>query len=255
MPAFTRATSLAAVALVAVIGAGTLVYLNGNPGPGGPGTPTPTAAPTPAPTAVATTAPTLQPTWNPESPTAWATYTSAVYGFTMKYPADWSVDAPATHKWQPGEPDAAGTWPWADLFVNPEEVDGDAIGMWVWQVPAMAGADLSSWEGLQAAFIDVCEGPSFGSCEFERIESINHPTRMCLGQQECRPALIIPVGIEEPEPFGVLGNPATGLITVFQIGRPDDFLAAARYGGTIALLKAILAQVDVREPQPGETPS
>jgi len=41
---------------------------------------------------------------------------------------------------------------------------------------------------------------------------------------------------------------------VFSIGRPDDFPAAARYGGTVALLKAILAQVDIRAPLPGETP-
>ena len=39
--------------------------------------------------------------------TGWTPYTSAVYGFTMSYPSDWSVDDPASHKWQPGQPDDA----------------------------------------------------------------------------------------------------------------------------------------------------
>jgi hypothetical protein len=256
MPALSRTTAMAALVLVAVVGAGTLFYLTSNR-PGGVGsqsTSAPTTAPTAAPTVAPTAAPTPQPTFDPADPSAWTTYTSAVYGFTMAYPSDWSVDAPATHKWQPGEPAVPDAWPWADIFLNSEEVDGDSIGMAVWQAPAPARADLSTWEGLQAAFIDVCEGPSFGTCEFELINSVNYPTRMCLGQQECRPALIIPVGIEEAEPNGVFGDPETGLITVFQMGRPDDFPAAARYGGTIALLKAILAEVDVRPPQPDETP-
>ncbi len=62
MPALSRATGIAAVALVAVVGAGGLLYLNAK-GPGGPGgSPTPTTAVTPAPSAAPTAAPTPAPT-------------------------------------------------------------------------------------------------------------------------------------------------------------------------------------------------
>jgi hypothetical protein len=248
MPSLSRVTAVAAVALVLAVGAGGLVYLNSPGGPGGAPAPTPTPIQTPTP------APTATPAASEVAPgiPGWTTYTSAVYGFTIAYPSDWSLAAAAEHKWQPNEPAVPDSWPWADVFGSP---DGDGqIGMWVWQAPAPAASDLNTWEGLQAAFMAVCEVPSFGSCEFERVTTDSPPTRMCLGRPECRPALVVSMGIEEVEPWGVFGDAATGRLTVFQMGRPDDFPGAAKYGGTVALLKAILTQLDVRSPQPGETP-
>jgi hypothetical protein len=62
MPALSRATGIAAVALVAVVSAGGLLYVNSK-GPGGPGdSPTATTAVTAAPTAALTAAPTPGPT-------------------------------------------------------------------------------------------------------------------------------------------------------------------------------------------------
>jgi hypothetical protein len=252
MPALSRATGIAAVVLVAAIGVGGLIYLNSTGGSGGRPTPSPTqepAAPSNAPTTAPTAAPTPQPTFDPTDPSAWTTYTSAVYGFTMAYPSDWSVYAPATEKWPPDEPVVDEATPWADVFANPEEVDGDSIGMWVSQMPAPTGADLASWEGLQAMIQEICDRPGFDySCE-----SVAEPTPMCFGQQDCRPAIIVLVS-DEQTVSAFFGDPETGVVTVFHMGRQDDFPAAARYGGTVALLKAILTQVDVREPKPGETP-
>lgn len=72
MPALSRATGVAVVALVAVVGAGTLFYLNSKPdGGGSQGTPLPTATPTPAPT-VAPTAAVIPPL--PEGTLAAGTY-------------------------------------------------------------------------------------------------------------------------------------------------------------------------------------
>lgn len=234
MPASSRVTSIAAVALVAVVGAGALIYLNSR-APSGPGSPTTTVAPTvdvtPEPTSVAA---------------GWTTYTSAAYGLTMSYPSDWSVAASATHKWQPGEPAVPDAWPWADVFGNPEEVDGDSMALWVWQMPAPAGSDLNSREGLLDVLREMCDESTL-LCPTD-----DPPTPMCLGEQDCQPAIIMLVG--DGEPIALFGDPESGLVTLFHIGRPDDFPAAARYGGTVALLKAILAQVDVRAPQPGETP-
>jgi hypothetical protein len=72
MPALSRATGVAVVALVAVVGAGTLVYLNSKPdGGASQGTPLPTATPTPAST-VAPTAAVILPL--PEGTLAAGTY-------------------------------------------------------------------------------------------------------------------------------------------------------------------------------------
>jgi hypothetical protein len=245
MPALTRATGIAAVALVAVVGAGGFIYLNSNSpgGTGSQGTPGPTA--TPAPTVAPTAAPTPQPTFDPSG---WTSYTSAVYGYTIAYPSDWSVYAPAEHTWQPGEPVVDDAWPWADVFANPEAVDGDSMGLWVLQIPAPAGADLDSWDGLLDVLREMCDEPTLNACPTE-----DPPVTLCLGDLDCRAAIIV-FWSDEPSPTAVYGDPEAGVINVFSIGRPDDFPAAARYGGTVALMKAILAQVDVREPQPGETP-
>jgi hypothetical protein len=232
MPALSRATGIAAVALVAAVGAGGLIYLNAPGGPGGSTTPPATKAPTAAPTPPPTVAPTPRativiPDWTP--------YTSAVYDFTMKYPSTWSVFAAATRALQPGE-SAFDTEGVADIFSSPDGKDD--IGMWVWRAPASAGADLGSWEGLEAAYIDLC-----GDC------TVASPsTKLCLGEPECQPALLV-----GGAPVGVFGDPATNTVTIFSMGREDDWPGTAKYGGTVALLKAILAQVDVRVPQPGET--
>jgi hypothetical protein len=59
---------------------------------------------------------------------------------------------------------------------------------------------------------------------------------------------------DDPFPAALIGDPDKGVVTVIQMGRQDSDAAAARYGGSVALLKSILTQMDVRDPQPGETP-
>ena len=238
MPVLSRAAGIAAVALVAVVGAAGLIYLNSPGGSGGRPSPSPTqvaAAPSSAPTTAPTAVPTPQPTWDPEDEDSWTTFTSTVYDHTISYPSDWSVEEQATRE---GE---------SDVFTNPEEVDGDEIAMLVFQVPAPNGSDLTTWEGLEAVALDICAEPSEIACPAAP------PTPMCLGEQECQPAIIVLVS-DELTPSAYLGDPETGIVTVFAMGREDDFPAAARYGGTVALLKDVLARLDVREPRPGETP-
>jgi hypothetical protein len=151
---------------------------------------------------------------------------------------------PASHKWQPGEPaDDDGLAPqYADEFV------GDSIAFYIFQVPAPAGADLESWEGLHAAHRELCDETTMSGCPADYT-----PAPMCLGVQDCAPAIIALVG-DNPFPVALIGDPEKGMVTVIQMGRPDRHEAAARYGGSVALLKSILNQLDVREPQAGETP-
>ena len=75
---------------------------------------------------------------------------------------------------------------------------------------------------------------------------------MCVGA-DCAPAIIALNG-EDPTPVALIGDPEKGIVTVIWMGRADSFPAAGRYGGTVQLLKSILTQLDVREPEPGETP-
>jgi hypothetical protein len=180
--------------------------------------------------------------------TGWKTYTSDVYGYTISIPSDWSVAAPASRKWHLGEPTDGETAPWADAFVNNEDTDGDGIAMLVYQVPAPAGADLESWEGLHAAHRELCDEPTVAAC----LEDYT-PVPMCLDEQDCAPAILVLIG-DDPFPAALIGDTENGDVTVIQMGRTDSFPAAARYGGTVQLLKSILTQLDVRDPQPGETP-
>jgi hypothetical protein len=236
MPALSRATGLAAAAVVAVIGAGALFYL-GSGKPAGNGGPAATVSPTP--TAAGATAPGIP---------GWTAYTSTVYGVTFSYPSDWDIHAPAEHKWRSGEPVVSDAWPWADTFASPDP-DGSQIGLWYFQVAAPKGADLASWDGLEAAVRAVCSEPTILGCPAQ-----TGIVRMCAGQvPSCKPALIF-LNSTEGNPNAFIADPGKGVLTVFQLGRPDAYPSAARYGGAMALLKAILTQVDVRVPQAGETP-
>jgi hypothetical protein len=166
----------------------------------------------------------------------------------MSYPSDWSVAAQANRKWQPGESATEDSTPWADVFENDSAIDGDSIVMVVFQVPAPTGADLESWEGLHAVHRELCDEPSVGGCPTN-----DTPVPMCVGEQDCAPAILALIE-DDPFPWAFIGDPEKGIVTEIQIGRTDSFPGAARYDGTVQLLKSILTQLDVRDPQPGETP-
>lgn len=251
MPRLSRATGIAAVALVAVVSAGGLIYLMSRTPSGAGGGPTAPAT-TQAPSTRPSLASSPEPSYVAPGITGWTTYASKVYGFNIAYPSDWSVNAPATEAWKPGEAVTADAWPWADVFANPEAVDSDSIGMWVWQVPAPAGTNLRTWQGMQDAIAKLCREPTFGPCAFD-----GPPAQMCIGVSECLPILIASMRTGgEVAPWGFIGYRDAGLIIVFEMGRPDNFPAAARYGGTMALLRSILTEppIGVRPPKPGETP-
>lgn len=241
MPALTRATGIAAVALVAAVGVGG-IYLASNPGGVG-------SEKTPAPTVSATVTPSL-----PPGIPGWTTYTSAVYGFTMQYPSDWSVDAAASQRWPAGRDNEDG-WPYAELFLSPAA--DDQIAMLVWEIPARTS--LSSRGAMNAAFPALCEAIGAESCEPPFA-----PKTLCLGPLgfregedglPCWPALFAPVGDVDGEiPHAFVGDWERDVVTVFVMAREDSFPAAQKYGGTEALLKAIVGQLDVGGARPGETP-
>jgi len=236
MPTYVRLA--AGIAIVAVVGVGALMYIGNSPGVGGAPTPSPT------PTPVASAAPSAPPSLAPGI-SGWKPYTSAAYGYTMSYPQGWYVASRASHKWEPGEPGTEEAAPFWDIFAND---DGDGTVMLVAQVPAPAGADLESWDGLHAVHRELCDEPTIPGCPADYT-----PTSLCSGQQDCAPA-ILELNGDDPMPVALIGDPENGIVTVIWIGRVDSFPTAAKYGGTVQLLKSVLTQMDVRDPQPGETP-
>jgi hypothetical protein len=247
MPALTRATGIAAVALVAVVGAGGITYFAAG-GPGPSPTPPPTPAPTSAPTVAPTVAPTPAPSYVAMGITGWKTYTSSVYGFTISYPEDWVIGGRATQEWKPDESEDA---PSKDVLFNnqTQAVPDHSMIIEALQFPGPAGADLGSWDGLLDALTEMCARPT----EFYRTTcpSEDSVTRMCLGT-ECQPVAFV---LKDRFPRAIFGDPETGTVTYIWVARVDDFPGAAPYGGTVKLLKAVLGELDIREPQPGETPN
>lgn len=248
MPAMSRATAIAAVALVAAVGAGGLIYLSSR-APSGPGGP-----------ATATSAPTTAP---PAAPgiAAWTPYTSEMYGFKMAYPSDWTVYAPATRGWESADGRAAAdSWPYADVFANPEVKDGDSIGVWVWEVAADEGADIESLEGLKAWAQEFCtRSPAIrdgGSSSCDEVPSSAMPMCLNAGGDSCRAAILVPDAGGANAFFEDFNRAMLGrsFVRVVQVGRPDTFPAAERYGGSVQLLRSFLTTMDVwtlgQQPRP-----
>ena len=238
---------LAAAALVVVIAVG-VIYLNlpGSDGPGGQSTPSPTPSPTP------TVAPSPSASQVAPGITGWTPYTSDFYGFQMSYPSDWSVNSQATREWQATDglanPDA---WPYADVFVNPEAVDGDSIGVWVWNMPAGEGANVDSVEGLKAWAEAFCTAaPALRDDDAASCRPVaQRAEAMCLvaGGDPCRAAIFAPAAGGPSAFFEDPNSATTGpvMVRVVQVGRPDDFAAANRYGGTEELLRSFLTMMNV----------
>jgi len=235
----------AAIAVVAIVGYAALNFLSPVVGPGSAPAATPTATPLPSPTSAPT----------PVAPgiTAWTMYTSEVHGFTVGYPADWSVNAPATRKWQAGDEFPGDSWPYADTFVSPGEGDA-SIGLFVWEMPAGEGVDVESVPGLKAWAETFCSDVGASSCE----EFTERAVPMCLnaGGDSCRGAILVPTaGAQYAFLMDWTSAMFTGipdLIRVVVVAREDTFPSSARYGGSVALLKAILTTMDVWTP--GQVP-
>jgi hypothetical protein len=233
------ATGFAAVAFVLVVGAAGLLYLDTRP-PRGPGGPSPTSSRAPSPTQVA------------PGITGWNRFTSAIYGSDLAYPSDWSVRAPATRPWRAGDvfPPRADKMPYADTFISPEKGDAQ-IGLIVWTMRADEGAVIESVEGLKAwadAFCnDVLRYPT--SCEGFTQQAV--PWAWDNGNAYTSAILVKTPGIQyaflaDCRSCLIVGG--TDWVTVVAVAREDGFPQAARYGGSVALLRSILTTMNIQRP-------
>jgi hypothetical protein len=225
MTNFARAA--AGIAIVAVVGVGILVLNSRPPSPAATGAPSPSPAPSDA-------APGIE---------AFTPYTSAQYGTTFGYPDDWTLHAAATRGWQASDSFGADDVSFADVFVSPEE----DIALFVWEMPAGEGADVESVEGLTAWARTFCKDVDAPACAGFTQRAVP----MCLnaGGDPCRGALLVPTAGQQWAFFVNWGtatltsNPDR--VTVVAIARDDSFPSAARYGGSVELLKSILTTMGV----------
>ncbi len=133
---------VAAIAIIVVVGVAAFSLLRPSPGVGGVGgasTPSPAVSPS-APA----TSPSTRPTPTPYSinTTTWTTYTSARYGFSIGYPADWSVHTRATRDWTYPADATVNMYSTAlETFVDP----GSTIAAAAWSVAVKSGTTLDAW--------------------------------------------------------------------------------------------------------------
>jgi hypothetical protein len=238
MLALPRATGIAAVAIVAVVGVGGLLFLtNRAPGGTGAGAPSPTLAPTAAPTVAPTPEPTPDPTPEPsDAAVAWTPYTSEVYDITLNYPSGWDPQ-PAVRPW-PDERKAVtdeGVW---DAFGS----DRDDMAVIVSVIPAGAGADLESAEGLTAWYESFCTDV-LPDCEAN--SETFAPLCLTVGEGPCMTAIHGPGDNEE---LIVVPSRALDKIYLVHSGRGNAWPGAARFGGAVQLLKDMIASIEVTSP-------
>ena len=108
----------------------------------------------------------------------------------------------------------------------------------------------NSVEGLKAWAQKFCSDVGASSCE----EFTQRASPMCLnaGGDSCRAALLVPTAEGQ---YAFFVDWGTAMLTtlpdrvrVVVVPREDSFPSAARYGGSVALLKSILTTMDVWSP-------
>lgn len=248
---------LAVAALLAALVAGALVAGSSRPDrlavvvrPTATVAPPESAAPSAAPSAPSaspapsrSTTPSPSPTEVAPGITAWATYTSAIYGTTLSYPSDW-VAAPATQTWA-GEGFPREESSYADTFVSPGEVDTQ-IGVNVWQMHIDVFTGTADLNALARKF---CFEGGASSCETftQRAVPLDFNNG---GGGGC--AILVPTPGQQyaflSDVKGCLITEGTSWITVVVVDRADDFPSADRYGGSVELLRSIVTTTKVWRP-------
>lgn len=224
--------AVVAAVLVAALGIGGTILVGASNRP---------APSVPAPTPIASAL--------PPGITGWTPYASTVHGFTLGYPEDWSVHAPATREWQAGDTLSEDQWPFADTFISPGEGD-KTIGLLAWTAPAGDVGDLDTLTGLRTFAARFCDEVVASSCD----EFLDVVDVLCLdaGGQPCRRAILVSTPDAQYAFFGdwpsAMFTDLPDQVTVVAVPRADGFAPAARYGGSVALLKAILTTMDVWPP-------
>lgn len=191
------------------------------------------------------TTPNRAPTEVAPGSTGWTTYTSAIYGITLRYPSDWSVTASATRNWGADDGVPADEVSYADAFVSPGEGDTQ-IGVDAWQMHIdVFGGGTADLEALAGKFCRFAAS----SCETftQRAVPLDFNNG---GDGGC--AILVPTPGRQyaflSDVDGCLITEGTSWITVVVVNREDDLPSAARYGGSLELLRSMVTTMRVWRP-------
>jgi hypothetical protein len=234
MPTYLRLA--AGIAIVAVLGLGALLYVNRGTGPrvGGEPTPSPTLAPAAAPSPTAAAAATL----GPLDTTAWTTFTSSEYGFSVGHPPNWTV-VPATRGWSFATDAEIWLSSAEDAFLAPDR----SVRAAAWAVPLTDPQMNQSWPELEAWVIDYCQQTKNTDCATIHDRAVP----LCVEKRDCHPALLVPFA-DDVQAFGYGGVLPAGKMVVVTIARGETDPNVAPYGGATRLLEAFLSTMDIWPP-------
>jgi hypothetical protein len=185
MNIYAKLASAAAAVVVAVVIGYVMLGLGRAPDTGGIQTPSPTFTPSPSPI-------------SPPPPTSTESYTSAIHGYTVSYPAGWTVRE-ATESWTTEIPFQASAF--ADVIAT-----SDNRFLAVASQP-LAGRNSDAWSDQitsNSDWGDTCEPTSEPvTIDGESGISVTHcdGTQTALVAVANRGYLIVLYGVEEPETF------------------------------------------------------
>jgi hypothetical protein len=175
----------------------------------------------------------------------WKSYSSLVYDRELYYPADWTTRSPATREWQAGDVFPVDGLPYADTFVSPGEGDAQ-IALISWTMPAGEGADIGSFEGMKAWAETFCTDVLRLACDGFARDAV--AMRYTNGPASGAP-ILVPAAEHQYAFLGdcnsCLLDGAMDSVTVVVVAREDEFAPAARYGGSLELLKSVLKIMNV----------
>ena len=227
---------LGAAALIALVAVAGILAFNmiggGGPKPTTPPSPSPlgaTAVPTPTAAAAASL-----------DPKAFATYTSAQYGFSIGHPTSWSETA-ATRAWSfatdsdATAPHSAG----ADHFTSP---DGK-VRVSAWEIPLDSGANLDSRAELLSWISDYCTRSGGSGCAGIQDRAVP----FCNERRDCHVAFLVPFDDSPPLAWTgtFAGGSFDGTVLVTAVWRAENGPEVAPYGGARRLLEAFLSTMNI----------
>lgn len=242
MPTYLRLAAAAVV--VAVVGFGALTDL-GRPDGAVSSISPPTAPPSVRPTAAPT-----------GTPTAWITYTSTVYPrLEVSYPGGWTVDSAASRAWRVGDEFPADEMPFAESFVSSGE-GSTQIGLLVWEMPHEGDGGPDSFALLKPWAQTFCEGVlTLPTCDGFTDDAVPMCRLLADGCDAGDGAILVPTPDAQYAFFRTWQYELydSNAVRVVVVAREDNFPQAAGYGGSVALLKAILTKMNVWTPgtEPG----
>ena len=228
----------AGIAMVAVVAVGALLYVNRGTGPrvGGEPTPSPTLAPTAAPSPTAATL-------GPLDTTAWTTFTSSEYGFSVGHPPVWTV-TPAIRSWSFATDAEVWLSSAEDAFLAPDR----SVRVAAWAVPLTDPQMNQSWPELEAWVVDYCQRTKNTDCATIHDRAVP----LCVEKRDCHPALLVPFA-DDVQAFGYGGVLPDGKMVVMTVARGESEPNVAPYGGATRLLEAFLSTMNIWPPFYPET--